>query len=66
MDSLKLKVVHKPCPRCGSQFECGAAALTCDCFSVSLSPKTKDFIRENYRDCLCVSCLLELNSQNPE
>ncbi|WP_156781874.1 cysteine-rich CWC family protein [Leptospira tipperaryensis] len=64
MDSIKSEVVHKPCPRCGSRFECGAAIDSCACFSVNLSPEAKKIIQENYVDCLCVPCLQELNSSN--
>ncbi|MBM9500890.1 cysteine-rich CWC family protein [Leptospira sp. 201903071] len=66
IDSKKSKIVFKTCSRCGSRFECGAANHACACFTVVLSSKAKEVIRENYRDCLCVSCLLELSSQNPE
>ncbi|RHX88065.1 cysteine-rich CWC family protein [Leptospira stimsonii] len=66
MNSIKLEALQKPCPRCGNRFECGAAIHQCACFTIKLSLKTKEFIRENYDDCLCISCLNELNLQNPE
>ncbi|TGM10161.1 hypothetical protein EHQ76_00475 [Leptospira barantonii] len=63
-ESSQTGIVQKPCQRCGKAFSCGASAHACDCFSVNLSSEVRRQLKENYNDCLCVSCLEELNRSN--
>ena len=54
---------NKTCPRCGSAFICrDDDILKCDCTQVVLSPEASKFIGDNYGDCLCLSCLKEINN----
>ncbi|XDD49977.1 cysteine-rich CWC family protein [Leptospira sp. WS92.C1] len=56
------KNTFKSCPRCGKMFECGAKSdIPCVCFSLTLSFSLKKELKKKYQDCLCVSCLTELN-----
>ncbi|EMO93353.1 cysteine-rich CWC family protein [Leptospira interrogans] len=57
---LNPAVAIKLCQRCGQIFGCGAAFYSCECFSISLSSEIRNQIKENYKDCLCVPCLKEL------
>jgi hypothetical protein len=52
----------KVCPRCGAQFQCKANRVErCDCLAVSLSAEALEWLSERYEDCLCVTCLAEIN-----
>ncbi len=52
----------KYCPRCNRLFECKAGNISqCQCNDVHLSVAAKKLIEEQYNDCLCASCLLELS-----
>ncbi|EMY76941.1 cysteine-rich CWC [Leptospira weilii serovar Ranarum str. ICFT] len=63
VDFSKPGIVSKSCQRCGKIFGCGAAANSCECFSVSLSSEVLKQLKENYGDCICVSCLKELKDR---
>ena len=62
--------MKKYCSKCNKQFECCANDIThCQCYNIALSPAAKEFIANNYKDCLCVECLKEIeiiNSKNPK
>jgi len=48
----------KQCGRCHTPFECKVGnILECQCYGVSLTEEQKDYIDNNYNDCLCRSCL---------
>ena len=50
----------KYCPRCHSTFECKAGnILLCQCNTVILSDREKEYLSNNYDDCLCAACLNE-------
>ena len=54
------------CPRCGAAFHCGVAdAKPCACTKVRLDAATLGALREQYERCLCLRCLLELQSAAP-
>lgn len=56
-----LKHDARTCPRCSSEFICRANRIQrCDCLNVPLSTFALEYIRERFVDCLCVSCLEEL------
>ncbi|MBZ4189194.1 cysteine-rich CWC family protein [Niabella beijingensis] len=53
----------KYCPRCKQPFECKVGSiLLCQCSTVSLNDEERDFINQQYEDCLCASCLKELRA----
>ena len=55
---------NKYCPRCNSLFECKPGSITqCQCFGVIFSAEEKQQIGDNYTDCLCHTCLLELKNE---
>lgn len=63
--ALFLQSLNKPCPHCGTQFNCNAAEdAPCDCFTLELEPETKEYIKGlGYTDCLCNKCLKALNEE---
>jgi len=49
---------EKFCPRCNRLFECKVGTiLNCQCFSVRLNEKERDYLESIYDDCLCSSCM---------
>jgi hypothetical protein len=62
--------MKKHCSKCNKQFECCANDIKhCQCYNIALSQATKEFIANNYKDCLCAECLKEIeiiNSKNPK
>jgi Cysteine-rich CWC len=58
MNEKKIKHEFKICPRCGAGFECKAGIiLQCQCYGVALPAAVQQLIEQDYRDCLCRSCL---------
>lgn len=54
----------KTCERCGKAFDCRPDDIAnCQCSGVKLSPETRQELAENYRDCLCVECLKEVQEE---
>lgn len=52
----------KKCPRCASQFTCREDRIDlCQCSRIYLEPKAKDYIRDNFNNCLCPDCLKEIS-----
>ncbi|POY37332.1 hypothetical protein C3K47_06085 [Solitalea longa] len=52
------------CPRCNSSFECKAGSITqCQCYGLTFTAEEKDLVADNYTDCLCRKCLLELKRE---
>ncbi|WP_295585900.1 cysteine-rich CWC family protein [uncultured Lamprocystis sp.] len=61
MVERRIKHEIKTCPRCGRVFECKLNnPVHCECAGVHLSEETLLRIQEQYRDCLCLSCLTAL------
>ena len=55
---------HKQCQRCGDGFECKTGnVLHCQCQSVVLTSKQRDYIARKYDDCLCALCLMALQAE---
>lgn len=51
----------KYCPRCYSTFECKVGnILLCQCNKVNLNEREKEYLSNNYNDCLCSSCIEEI------
>ncbi|MCW3464217.1 cysteine-rich CWC family protein [Chitinophaga nivalis] len=54
---------RKHCPRCNSGFECKVGSiLICQCSAVTLSTEERNYIQEQYTDCLCANCLKEMKA----
>lgn len=54
----------KTCPRCDASFECKVGSvLECQCSSVFLSAAEQDFLATRYDECLCVNCMLEVQTE---
>jgi len=55
----------KLCPRCARQFECKVGSiLLCQCSTITLTETERDYIREQFNDCLCAKCMNELKSEH--
>ncbi len=51
----------KKCPKCNAEFVCGNNEISaCHCVSVTVSSEAKQYLVENYKDCLCNTCLREV------
>lgn len=51
----------KRCPRCGSDFECKVDDLrNCDCVAIKVSLPVLKTLKDQYDDCLCPNCLVEV------
>ncbi|PZD78060.1 cysteine-rich CWC family protein [Mesonia sp. K7] len=54
--------MKKQCEKCKNMFECHAQTIAAyDCKHIFLSEKQTNFLKKNYRDCLCLNCLKELS-----
>lgn len=53
----------KYCPRCHSTFECKAGSISlCQCSKIILNEREKEYLNQNYNDCLCAACLREIKN----
>jgi len=53
----------KSCPRCKTVFECKVGDISkCQCYPVPLTDAERDFISQQYVDCLCAGCIREVRS----
>ncbi len=53
----------KYCPRCHSKFECKAGnILLCQCNNMMIDERVKEYLTDNYVDCLCASCMKEIKN----
>lgn len=51
----------KYCPRCNTNFECKVGSIMlCQCTTVTLNEKEREYLREHFDDCLCANCMQEL------
>ncbi len=54
----------KTCPKCTRPFECKTGdILNCQCQSVKLTQQHRDYIFEQFDECLCASCMRKLRSE---
>jgi hypothetical protein len=59
-----VKHEEKYCPRCNTVFECKVGSiLICQCTTVRLNEKERDYMREKFDDCLCASCMKEVRAE---
>lgn len=62
MSSVKYET--KACPRCAREFECKSGSiLLCHCQTILITPEQLEYISNQYDDCLCHSCLLDLRTE---
>lgn len=55
---------ERSCPRCGEGFECKPGSITqCQCFGIFFSEAEKNEIEQQYSDCLCRACLIEMKDE---
>jgi hypothetical protein len=55
---------HTECPRCKTPFECKFNDIqNCQCNSVLLDDKEREFISQYYNDCLCGNCIADLKAE---
>lgn len=60
MNHPKLKI----CPRCESNFECKVSSIAeCKCSSVFLTKSEQEYVAERYNDCVCLSCMIEVQAE---
>ena len=54
----------KTCPRCKASFKCKVELIQqCQCSSVFLTPSEQDYVSTRYDNCLCISCLVEVQTE---
>lgn len=54
---------EKYCPRCNTAFECNAGSIhLCQCTTVELNEKERDYMCEKFDDCVCASCMKEVRA----
>ncbi|AHF16273.1 cysteine-rich CWC family protein [Niabella soli] len=54
----------KYCPCCKQPFECKVGSiLLCQCSQIKLTAAERDFIGEQYDDCLCSKCMLKMKER---
>ena len=57
-------MLKKTCPACQTTFECHVDNIfQCQCYDVPLNAYQKEQIERQYNDCLCASCLNNINKQ---
>lgn len=55
--------MKKICQRCSTAFGCREDRIElCNCRKISLTSAVRDYIKDNYADCLCTKCLQETNT----
>lgn len=55
--------MKKICPRCSNSFVCREDRTDlCSCTRIYLLSGVRDYVKENYDECLCPSCLKETSA----
>jgi hypothetical protein len=58
-----LKQEDKYCEKCGVTFHCRQDDITqCQCYNIDLNDGEWAYISAVYKDCICSSCIRELQS----
>lgn len=57
--------MKKVCPRCGVTFDCkhDEDIRSCHCATIELDAPMRDYLKENYPDCLCPDCLMAVRGE---
>ena len=59
-------IKEKYCAVCGKSFVCNTEDVSaCQCSSITLTEKAKEYLSKTYSDCLCIECLTIINMQTP-
>ncbi|HEY9045495.1 MAG TPA: cysteine-rich CWC family protein [Ohtaekwangia sp.] len=59
-----MKHEQKKCPRCQTAFECKVGSITlCQCSTVTLREDERNYMRENFTDCLCAACMVAMQKE---
>lgn len=54
--------MEKVCPKCSASFTCRVDnILECRCVEVPLTAEARAFIADNYANCLCYNCLVQVS-----
>lgn len=54
--------MKKICARCSNSFTCREDRTDlCQCTHTYMVPGSKDFVKNNYENCLCSACLKEIS-----
>ena len=54
---------QKHCPSCNAVFECKAETITeCQCHSITMDERERNYIAQYYQDCLCAACLVKMKA----
>jgi hypothetical protein len=64
LNNLVLLRKSQNCESCGRIFACEIGLKGCWCSSVPISDKTREYLRQNYKLCLCRRCLETIEAQN--
>ncbi|MGE0562246.1 MAG: cysteine-rich CWC family protein [Flavobacteriales bacterium] len=56
----KNKITEKKCSKCGELFGCQNLERGCWCENHQLTTEQLTYLKENYDNCLCENCILEL------
>jgi hypothetical protein len=52
------------CERCQNTFHCNADNITeCECSRIKLTAKELEYMSDNYKNCICKKCLIEIKKQ---
>ncbi|WP_165021322.1 MULTISPECIES: cysteine-rich CWC family protein [unclassified Dysgonomonas] len=55
--------MKKICQKCSTAFACREDRIElCQCSRISLNSGVRDYIKDNYDNCLCPECLKETNA----
>ena len=55
---------NKNCLRCAIPFECKVGSIQlCQCYGITLTEEERYYMVENYEDCLCAKCMIEIRSE---
>lgn len=54
------------CESCGAEFECRIGLKGCWCTEIELTEETRKELSENYKDCLCRTCLGSASIKPPQ
>lgn len=54
------------CPRCQKSFECKVGTINlCHCSEARLTQAQRDYVSQNWNECLCAACLVEIKKLMP-
>ena len=63
LNKLVLLRKSQNCESCKTDFACEIGLKGCWCSQVKVSDKTREYLRQNYKLCLCRGCLENAETQ---